>query len=67
MVEGIGHKISDVSEKSGGNATSEDAISAQGGAAGNRSPNKVPLNNPNPLKASFSSGANKVQSNIESE
>ncbi len=28
LVGGTGHKISDVSEESGGNATSEDAISA---------------------------------------
>ena len=58
-----GHKISDVSEKSGGAATSEDTISANGG---NRSPAKIPnKNQPNPLKASFSLAT--CKSNNESE
>lgn len=47
---GGGHKISDVSEKSGG-ATSEENPSAQGNLTGNKSPVKASSNN---LKASFS-------------
>lgn len=45
-----GHKISDVSEKSGG-ANSEDNPSVSGNLAANKSPVKA---NPNNLKASFS-------------
>lgn len=48
---GGGHKISDVSDKSGG-ATSEENPSAQGNLTGNKSPVKV---TPNNLKASFAS------------
>lgn len=55
---GGGHKISDVSDKSGG-ATSEENPSAQGG---NKSPVKV-----NNLKASFSAQNPKSQSNVECE
>jgi hypothetical protein len=54
-----GHKISDVSEKSGG-ATSEDAVSGQGNIAGNKSPVKMMPPVGNNLKASFSSTTSKV-------
>ena len=65
QVGGRDHKISDVSEKSGGNVTSEDAKSAQGA---NRSPVKVQTStNVNALKASFSASANKVLSADERE
>jgi len=54
-----GHKISDVSEKSGG-ATSEDAVTCQGNIAGNKSPVKMMQTAGNNLKASFASTSSKV-------
>jgi hypothetical protein len=58
-----GHKISDVSDISGG-GTSEENPSGQGNLTGNKSPVKVPSNN---LKASFSAQNPKSQSNVECE